>query len=138
MRQKQSRERLQLQKAEPSILKEFLNYLIIPIGLLLFTSYAKKNILEPRMVPKEKYESASSQQYVKGNYESIRKQGTFSEPAAQRKDLSTKSKHENTSDSDAFTSNSSIDTRIEKLRVEHKVRETEYIRNIEKLRISSN
>lgn len=90
------------------------------------------------MVPKEKYESASSQQYVKGNYESIRKQGTFSEPAAQRKDLSTKSKHENTSDSDAFTSNSSIDTRIEKLRVEHKVRETEYIRNIEKLRISSN
>ena len=138
MRQNQSRERLQFKKAEPSILKEFLNYLIIPIGLLLFTSYAKQNILEPQMVPKEIYESASTQQHVKGNYESIRKQGSFSEPAAQRKVLSSKGKHKKTSDSDAFTSNSLIDTRIEKLRVEHKVREAEYIKNTAKLWISSN
>ena len=59
---------------------------------------------------------------LKVNHESTQQQGIFLNTVTQSNDTSKKSNREEKSKSDDLAPNSSIDTRIENLRVERKVR----------------
>ena len=111
---------LRSKKSYDSVLNDLLNYLVIPLGILLLISFARSFLFQEQIVAfKDILKKASEQESI--NIVDSRDM----ESASLEIDLQKKSVHEKIKsrpDSDPVTLSRSIDSRIKELRTEYKVR----------------